>query len=198
MSSSTNRVGLSIRLPEEFERLRAAYDPATMERSLCRAIAAGLDKANVIVLSTISRDRFNGVGPFPVAAQKLGHRSRRLVRSLSASRAIVKNHASLDVRTGLGTNVKYFGTHEFGYAGPVKVPAHERERRGGGPKIKVRAHERMMRMPARRPMRAGLGEKKNQETYLAFLWDEMEPVLLGEVKDGLIDKGKKLWDRFFG
>jgi hypothetical protein len=178
MSNGTNRIGLQIRLPEEFERLRAAYDPATMERSLCRAIAAGLDKANVIVLSTISRDRFNGVGPFPVAAQKLGHRSRRLVRSLSASRAVVKAPANLDVRTGLGSNVRYFGVHEFGHNGPVKVPAHDRELKDGR-RVKVKAHERLLRMPARRPMRAGLGEQKNQETYLAFLWDEMKPVLLG-------------------
>lgn len=167
----------------DFESLRSRYAPGEVAVRMAEGIRAGLDRANLLALSKIQRERFNGVGPFPVSQRKLGHRTRRLVRSLGASRAVVRNAASLTVGSGIGTNVKYFGPHEFGYDGPVKVPAHRREmpeitrtsrtgRRYTVPAHtqSVRAHSRRLKVPERRPLRTGLAQADVKEIYKAEIY----------------------------
>lgn len=175
---STPFLRLTIHPGPEFEALRRRYAPGETSDRMAEGIRAGLDRANVIVLSRIQRSRFTGTGPLPVEQRRLGHRSRRLIRSLGASRAVIRDAGGLSVGTGLGSNVTYYGAHEFGFAGTVQVPAHRREmpettrtsRSGRAYTVpartqSVRAHSRRMRVPERRPMREGLAEERNQETY---------------------------------
>jgi hypothetical protein len=169
---------LTIDPGSDFDKLRAQYTSPVLHERMAEGVRRGLDRANLIVLSRVQRSRFTGVGPFPVPQQKLGHRSRRLIRSLGASRAIVRQASTLRVGSGIGSNVAYFGVHEFGFEGAVAVPAHQRKM----PAIQrtsskgkqytipagiqsVRAHSRKMKVPARRPLFAGLIESANRETY---------------------------------
>lgn len=183
-------LSLTINPGPEFETLRRRFEPGEVAARMAEGIRAGLDRANLLALSRIQRGRFTGKGPFPVSEQKLGHRSRRLIRSLGASRAVVRDAASLSVGTGIGSNVSYYGAHEFGFSGPVKVPAHERSmpettrtsRSGRVYKVaahkqSVRAHSRRMSMPARRPMRAGLAEEAVQEIYKDELFTGIKDAL---------------------
>lgn len=171
-----SRLRIIIDPGSDFEALRGRYAEAPAR--VAEGIRAGLDRANAIVLSRVNRDRFTGVGPFPVSEHKLGHRSRRLTRSLSASRAVINDASSLRVASGIGSNVVYFGAHEFGYAGTVTVPAHSREMpeitrtsRGGRQYTvpahtqSVRSHSRRMKVPMRAPLMTGLREEQNQETF---------------------------------
>lgn len=175
----------------DFDKLRAQYSTPVLQARMAEGVRRGLDRANLIVLSRIQRKRFTGVGPFPVPQQKLGHRSRRLIRSLGASRAIVRQASTLRVGSGIGSNVVYFGVHEFGFEGTVSVPAHTRkmpERQRVSSKGRqytipagmqsVRAHSRRMRVPARRPLFAGMIESQNRETYK----DELYTAITDQLK----------------
>lgn len=175
---------------EDLARFRALYAPGAVAQAMAEAIRKGLDRANLIAVSRIKRSRFTGVGPFDVSLQKLGHRSRRLIRSLDASRAVVHDADTLRVGTGIGSNVKYYGPHEFGFEGSVQVPAHTREMpetarvsssgrryRVAAHTQSVKAHSRRMKIPARRPLRAGLGETENMEAYKAELFTALKEAL---------------------
>lgn len=174
----------------DLDRFRKLYAPGQVAAVMAEAIRKGLDRANLISLSRIQRARFTGTGPFPVSEQKLGHRSRRLIRSLGASRAVVRDAASLKVGTGIGSNVKYFGAHEFGFEGSVSVPAHTRQMpetarvssSGRAYTVPahtqtVRAHSRRMKVPERRPLRAGLEEEATRETYLGEIFSALQTAL---------------------
>lgn len=176
----------------DFAALRARFAPGEVASRMAEGIRGGLDRANLIALARIQRARFNGVGPFPVAQSRLGHRSRRLVRSLGASRAVVRAEATLSVGAGLGSNVRYFGPHEFGYSGAVQVPAHARRmpetervsRSGRRYRVpahdqSVRAHRRVVAIPERRPLRAGLAQPDVQEIYQAELYAGIRDALAG-------------------
>lgn len=174
----------------DFESLRARFAPGEVAARIAEGIRAGLDRANLLALSRIQRARFTGVGPFPVPQQKLGHRSRRLIRSLGASRAVVRDAAALSVGSGIGSNVKYYGPHEFGFVGDVEVPAHTREMPEMTRKTKsgraytipahtqsVKAHSRRAKVPERRPLRAGLAEEATQEIYKAEIYSGIKTAL---------------------
>lgn len=190
MAITGNRLSIQIEPGPEFDRFRALYAPGKMAAIMAEAIRKGMDRANLLVLSTIKRSRFTGNGPFPVAQSKLGHVSRRLIRALTASRAVIADANKLIVNSALGSNVVYFGAHEFGFDGPVSIPAHTREMpetvrtSSGGRSFRVRAHtqqvkshSRRLRIPERRPLRAGLEESQNQETYLDELYTALADAL---------------------
>jgi hypothetical protein len=197
MATGSPFLKLTIDPGKDFDALRRVYKPGQMADRMAGGIRRGIDRANLIVVGRIKRSRFTGVGPFPVSQQKLGHRSRRLIRSLDASRAEVINADRLSVESGIGSNVKYYGGHEFGFDGQVSVPAHTREMpetsrvssAGRAYTVaahtqKVRAHSRRMRVPERRPLRAGLAEPQNQETYQDEIYTGMRDALTPDTGAG--------------
>lgn len=100
------------------------------------AVARGLDTGLEVALGQATARRFTGKGPFPVSAKRLGVVSGRLRASLRRSAARVEGDT---VKASVGSNVVYFGVHEFGFAGTVAVRAHKRVRVYEGEQI-GRAH----------------------------------------------------------
>lgn len=135
------------------------------------------------------RGRFTGKGPFPVSDHRLGVVTNRLRRSLRATAPQV-NEADGTVSINMGSNVKYFGPHEFGFRGQVQVRGHTRRfsantgrtsrgrltkaatasakgriKSGRANYATVRPHSRRVNMPERRPLRT---ELESIQTRLTF------------------------------
>ena len=123
-------------------------------------------KMGQLTISKAQQERFTGRGPFPVSANRLGDRSGRLRRSLEASRPIVDGSGSVSM--AMGSNVKYFSVHEFGFSGSVnvgkaRVQSYTHPNAFGRGALDIsshtrRAHSRAMQMPARRPLGAAIEE----------------------------------------
>ncbi|MEO5712993.1 MAG: hypothetical protein ABIT37_05855 [Luteolibacter sp.] len=77
------------------------------------------------VLGKAVKDRFTGRGPFPVAQHKLGVRTHELRKSLRTTAPQV-NGSTGEISISMGSNISYFGPHEFGFKGRVQVKAHHR------------------------------------------------------------------------
>ena len=130
--------------------------PAIVIPPLIRAMA----KMGQIVISKAVQERFTGNGPFPVSQSKLGDRSGRLRRSLEATRPIVDGSGRVSM--AMGSNVKYFAIHEFGFSGTVSVAAqsvaaYTHPNAFGKGELSIaahtrKAHSRKVNMPARRPL----------------------------------------------
>lgn len=145
-----------------------------------------LDLENEITVGHIQAERMSGTGPFPVEQGRLGVVTNRARRSLRPARAVV---TASGIDSAIGSNVRYLGAHEFGFAGTVTVRAHTRtdrrfdvyavsstatrtttSQRGnlagqkGAKKIAsgfvtVRSHEAQRRIPARAPIRSGIADR---------------------------------------
>jgi phage gpG-like protein len=138
---------------------------------LLPTLARGLDTGLELALARTTATRFVGKGPFPVADKRLGIVTRRLSTSLRRSAAVISGDT---ISARIGTNVKYFGIHEFGFNGTVAVRAHARvrvyaaepTRNARGRLVKntrevsgqVRAHQRRVNVTAREPLKTGLSE----------------------------------------
>ena len=143
------------------------------------ALLNAADRAAGVVLGKILRGRLSGHGPYPVEDKKLGVVSRRLSRSLRVIAA--RPGAAADGAVGLvstfTTPVKYWAPHEFGFIKRVNVKRHYRRAAGigAGPRKQrqkalkrallgsgathdVRAHKRLMELPKREPVQAGVRE----------------------------------------
>lgn len=153
--------------------------------ALLRQIARSIDTENQLTIAHIStvRMRGNNGKPFAPEMHVLGIRSARLIKSVRASKA---QAVGSSVTGGIGSNVKYAGTHEFG--GRIKIPARQgtarlrTDRSGslmrqiGFPKLAVfarRKHKQVkevaysaaaheINMPARAPIRTGIEDRKPQ------------------------------------
>jgi hypothetical protein len=139
---------------------------------LGEAIKRGMDKGSAIVLGKTLSERFRGQGPFPVAEHRLGIRTHRLWDSLRWTKAqsVAVGGKLVEVSASMGSNIEYFGVHEFGFEGDVQVKSFSRkvsELRFGRAPVKgkkktvkkketVRAHVRHLRIPARAPLRHGI------------------------------------------
>lgn len=113
-------------------------------------------------------------GPFPFSENKLGRVTGRLRQSITNTPPQIQE-GSNTVTMGFGSNVKYFGVHEFGFSGNVPVKAHQRK---GKP---VRAHSRYVKIEARRPMFTELDDDRslgiiyeNAKRQVRIMLDEME------------------------
>ena len=105
-----------------------------------------LNKSGPMIVGNAVKYRFTAErGPFPIGDAKLGRVTGRLRQSITNTKPQI-NTGSNEVTMGFGSNVKYFGVHEFGFDGPVNVKAHQRK---GRP---VRGHSRFIKIAARRPM----------------------------------------------
>jgi phage gpG-like protein len=88
------------------------------------AIARALDRENEYTVGQTVRERMS----FPRGQQStmegLRVQTSRLRRSLTRSRAVVTQGG---VTSSIGSNVKYYGVHEFGYSGIQSVKQHTRK-----------------------------------------------------------------------
>jgi phage gpG-like protein len=152
-------------------------------KALTRAVIKALNLENEITVGHIQRTRASGKGPFPVSEGKLGVDTHRYRGSLRRSLAVASGGS---IVSAIGTNIAYAGAHEFGFSGPVKVPAHTRRRFGqfttGGVAVfdprtgrikksrkrvielqtgshQVKAHTRQLKIPARAPIQRGIADR---------------------------------------
>lgn len=152
--------------PEAVRRL-ASFRAAPQR--LLPVIARVLDRRNELTVGYIQRFKLSVRGP-----NTLGVRTNRLRSSVRPALAQISGDAVL---SGIGSNVRYAGVHEFGYTGRVQVRAFTRrqvtndivggQRRGFRAREKrekisasgvarVRAHTRQVRIPERAPIRRGI------------------------------------------
>jgi hypothetical protein len=134
---------------------RARNFPAETLQAVGKALAAS---GPAIVGEAVKYRFTNQRGPFPVSENKLGAtvEKPRLRNSITHTKPQI-NPGSNEVTMGFGSNVKYFGVHEFGFSGSVGVKAHQRK---GRP---VRAHSRYVKVPARAPMQTELRHPRTEE-----------------------------------
>lgn len=156
-------------LVEMLDLLRGRRSLATISRFLLRGVAEG----SAVLLKLINRERLTGDGPFPVPMKRLGKVSGRLLRDMRFTRPTFTGGL---LKTAVGSNVKYFGRHEFGGSGRQvrvrahQVRAHERNQLfGRSQRVKIPAHTRQAylrkdTMPKREPVMAGVREHA-QRTY---------------------------------
>jgi hypothetical protein len=154
-----------------------------MPGKMLRAIKRGMDRGGELALGKITAERFTGKGPFPEIDGRLGVKTNRLRSSLRYTGARIEG----DTVTGaMGSNVEYFGVHEWGYNGQVHVEAFTRRQKsrdvrevkytktGKVSKTKgklvasgiarVRAHTRWLGIPARAPLGHGLADHMSDIT----------------------------------
>jgi phage gpG-like protein len=88
------------------------------------AVAKALDQQNELTIGAAVRDRMSfprGVAP---TMEGLRVQSGHLRRSITRSRARV---TASGAESAIGSNVRYFGPHEFGFDGSVTVKEHRRK-----------------------------------------------------------------------
>lgn len=152
----------SIDIPPNLDAALRGLKPDVM----VGAVRRGMDRGTQLVTDRIRRTRLSGKGPFPVADHRLGVGQTpvggRLRKSLQWTKGVV---SSLAVTTAIGAVVKYAAAHEFGFSGKVPVKAHQRTAtKAFGVKLSepkphsVKAHQRTVRIPERRPIRSGIEE----------------------------------------
>lgn len=148
----------SIQVPPNLDAALRGLKPDVM----IAATRRGMDRGTQLVVGQIIRTRLSGQGPYAVAAHQLGVRSGRLRKSLRGTEAEVSGNA---ITSMIGSKVGYAAAHEFGFKGKVPVPAHSRTiTKAFGKKLKaasthaVKAHQRSVNIPERRPIRTGIEE----------------------------------------
>lgn len=129
------------------------------------ALLKGVAEGNELLLARIDKERLSGKGPFPVSQKRLGVVSGRLRRSMRFSRPTFQKGT---LKTAVGSNVRYFGRHEFGGSGrqvrvgAAKVKAHFRNNLfGRRQRVKIPAHTRQAYLrkdttPKREPVSAAV------------------------------------------
>jgi hypothetical protein len=148
--------------------------PSIVIPALVRAMA----KMGQATISKAQTEHFTGRGPFPVSENKLGDRTGLLRRSLEASRPVVESNGRVSM--SMGSQVKYFAIHEFGFSGTMSVAAasvraftHPNAFGRGEMSIAAhtrKAHSKQVNMPARRPL--GTAIEKYSLAYLERFFTE--------------------------
>jgi hypothetical protein len=172
------------------------------------AVARALDLQNEYTIGAAVQRRLSYSRNGRPQPDGLRVQSGRLRRSLNRSPARVEGGYVIG---GIGSNVQYFGVHEFGWEGTQSVPAHTRQlkdryrltgmpktitaadaKRAGlttkkgtlrkglgetvpGREVKVKAHQRYMRFPARRMVRLTVTERI--PAYTASIASEIQRAL---------------------
>ena len=151
-------ISATIQVPVNLEAALQALKPEVM----LGAVSRGMTRGTQLVTDRIRRNRLTGQGPFPVSDHRLGVKSGRLRKSLYYTPA---TQSGMQVSTAIGSRVSYAAAHEFGFTGQVPVKAHQRTAtKAFGVKLatprphQVQAHKRTVRIPERRPIRAGIEE----------------------------------------
>lgn len=161
---------IDITPPDGPERLQNATN--ALPAALMEAARVELDATNQIVLGAVLAKHFTGQGPFAAADHRLGVVTNRLRSSMRTTLATVEEGG---LSFQIGSNVEYFGAHEFGFQGAVAVAGHSRRitknqsfKFGGAVTRRVtqkqdafvRPHTRQLNIPERAPLRTGLEEAK--------------------------------------
>jgi phage gpG-like protein len=140
-----------------------------------RACARGINRASQEIVGIAVKESFTGKGPFPVSQHRLGVVTGRLRKSIRATLAAL-NPTTGEINVSFGSNVRYFGVHEFGFTGTQQVKGHVRKltgtqtfrrgkltktssnklksvlQRGGKTTANVKPHGRKVDIPARAPL----------------------------------------------
>lgn len=154
----------TIRLEPDAQKILRGLStfPARMRRNLADA----LNKRNELTVGYIQRTKLSQRG-----VRTLGVRTNRLRQSLRKSNATVGKRT---ITSSIGSNVGYFGVHEFGFDGEVTVSSHTRVISSvfGKPlkaplRVTVNQHRRKMKMRARHMLRDGIRER--QDKYIKDL-----------------------------
>jgi phage gpG-like protein len=111
-------VAISIQLSPAAQKIAANLQKLPAQAALI--IASAMDEANQFALANIVEKHLTGKGPYPVDEKRLGERSHLLRNSARTTAAVVENDK---VISGIGSNVKYAGLHEFG--GRITIPARQ-------------------------------------------------------------------------
>jgi phage gpG-like protein len=157
---------------------RASSEVLAMQNGNARFAGAclrGVRRASQEIVGIAVKESFTGKGPFPPAQHRLGVVTGRLRKSIRASLATL-NPSTGEIEVSFGSNVKYFGVHEFGHTGTENVKGHVRKlagektirrgkltkkssnnlksilQRGGKTYANVRPHKRKVDVPARAPL----------------------------------------------
>lgn len=155
-----NRAAVQIQIGPNLADLIDRYSGSEFTGRISDGIRYGLDLANQVVVGRVKVRRLTGKGPFPVSQNKLGHRKRDLIKKFDTNRAEIRDRDRMIVGSSMGTNLEYFGAHEFGFSGAVKVRAHTRENGQ-----KVRAHTRDVKIPERKMVRTELAQMIVKDIY---------------------------------
>jgi len=137
------------------------------------AMAGAIDLQNEVTVGHIQADYLSARGP-----ETLGVITNRLRSSIRPRASTMLGNAII---SGIGSNVRYMGAHEFGFDGTVNVKAHSRElhfyegqqvsradAKGMRGKMRqrlksvtrnVRAHTREVHIRARAPIRHGIEDR---------------------------------------
>jgi hypothetical protein len=124
-----------------------------------QSIARGLRLGVELAVGRLSQRRLTGKGPFPVAQSRLGVVTGRLRQSVRGGIGPARIQGQT-ATVSIGSKVRYAAAHEFGFSGRVRVAAHRRRGHTRGqvtiPAHNVRAHQRLLKIPERKPIRTGL------------------------------------------
>ena len=100
----------------------ALVSDATASRVL-EAIGTEMQRQSLLTIGRASEKRMNFPGDGPTTLDGLRHRTGHLLRSLRATTTVSGD----EVRAAIGSNLKYFGIHEFGFTGTQNVKAYTRK-----------------------------------------------------------------------
>lgn len=147
---------------------------------LLRSVSRGMERGTLLIAGSIQKERLSGKGPYPVPEQRLGIMTGRLRKAVRSTKPKI---SSMTVTTSIGANVGYAAAHEFGFEGVVNVKAHEvTMKKLFGRKLKKPlrftrlASSRRMKVPERRPFRAGIQQN------MGMLEQEVAREVVNEVK----------------
>jgi hypothetical protein len=110
---------IQIRLSPAVQRLISRGAPSVV----LAAIARALDRENELTLGAAQKERLSFPRTSPPTPEGLRVQTNRLRQSLNRAPARIVGGA---VISAIGSNVRYFGAHEFGFQGTVQVRAHVR------------------------------------------------------------------------
>ena len=173
MSAGTVTIKQDDSVGQILELLKGRRSFATIARFLLKGVEDGSQQ----LLGKLTKERLKGQGPFPVSQKRLGHVSSRLSRTLRFTRP---RFSAGVLKTAVGSNVKYFGKHEFGGRGrqvrvsAAKVKAYSvKNAFGRGKRVKVPAHTRQAYLrkdttPKREPVQAGLRDHATRSYGIAI------------------------------
>ena len=109
--------GVVIQLDPALAKLLAAGVPPAVLGAVCRA----LDEQNQLTIGEATSKRLSFPKEGKATPEGLRVVTNRLRQSITAAKARV---VGTQVVSGIGSNVRYFGPHEFGFTGAVQVRTH--------------------------------------------------------------------------
>lgn len=142
--------------------IKAVKDLRQLPENATAAVQKVMDTENQYTVGRIQRRYMSKRGP-----TTLGVVTNRLRNSVRGAKT--KITGTLDISTGIGSNVRYMGPHEFGFHGFQTVKAHTR--RGthlfgvalATPiTMSVRTHTRRVDIQERAPIRKGIRDRLPQ------------------------------------